>query len=245
MSLRNYLDKLNRYFWFSKEENLHYIIVVIGLAFIASWTKWGGDTFDATTGLLNFGIALILVGLTVFIHHAGQRLTALSLGFRAEHKLWWHGLLIGLILVIISNGNIQFLAATGTLAYLMPAHRLGAMRYGTNLKTISKIVLAGPIANILLAGLAKSLVWLGILSSIGNQLFTLNMWFAAINLLPIPPLDGSKIFYSSRLTYAFIASTILGYVILIQLFNIYSYLFALLIGILGWLLFYIILERNW
>jgi len=245
MSLRNYIDKLNRYFWFSKEEQLHFLIVVGIFALIASWNDWGETTFDAARGLWNLLLGIIFMALTVFVHHAGQRLMALFVNFRAEQRIWWHGLLISLILTILSGGTIQIFAGTGTLAYLLPAHRLGALRYGTNLSTISKIMLAGPLANILFAGLAKSLEWLGILGSIGNELFVINLWFAGINLLPIPPLDGAKVFFASRLTYLFIASTILGYLGLIAFLNIYSYLFALLIGITCWFIYYLTFEREW
>jgi len=243
--MRNYIDKLKRYFWFSQEEHLHFWIVVVGLALIFSWNNWGGTTFDATTGVMNFGIALIFLTLTVFAHHAGQRMMALALNFKAEQRIWWYGLIGGLMLAVISGGKIQFLAATGTLAYILPAHRLGAFRYGPNIGSISKIVLMGPLFNIFFAGLVKSLQWLGLLGGYADALFTLNLWFAAVNLFPIPPLDGAKVFFHSRLTYVFIAVTILSYVFFINAFNLYSYIFALLTGCVGWLLFYIFFERNW
>ena len=85
----------------------------------------------------------------------------------------------------------------------------------------------------------------GILShSIGNELFVLNLSFAAWNLLPIPPLDGSKVFYYSRLTYVFIFGSIASYVFMVYFLNIYSYIYALLIGCVIWLLYYIFLERK-
>lgn len=245
MSIKNYIDKLNRYFWFSQEELTHFIIVVLTLSLVYSWTDWGTGQFSATTGLKNYIIALILIGMTVFVHHAGQRMMALKLGFRAENKIWWYGLIISLLLVIITNGNIKFLAATSTIAHLMPIHRLGAFRYGPNLVTIAKIVLAGPILNIIFSALIKSLEWIGILNPyIAGKLFTLNIVYAGWNLLPIPPLDGSKILYYSRLLYAFLFGTIISYVLLVYLLNIYSYIIALLIGCLTWLTYYITVERK-
>lgn len=245
MSLRNYLDKLKRYFWFSKEEWLSYCIAIIGLALIYSWTQWGEQRFDLNIGLKNFGIALILVGITVFIHHTGQRMTALWFGLRAQQRLWWYGILIGLILTILSNGKIQFLAATGTLAYMLPIHRLGAFRYGPGINILAKIAMAGPIANIFFAAIIKTLEWTGLLDpAFAQEMFVLNLTFAFWNLWPIPPLDGSKIFYYSRLVYVFIFSSFTGYVFLIYFFNIYSYIYALLIGIIAWLLFLFLYERK-
>jgi len=245
MSLRNYIDKLKRYFWFSKEEWLSFGIAVLALSFIYSWNQWGTNGFNLATGLKNYLIAAILVGITVFIHHSGQRMMALSVGMRAEQKLWWYGFLAGLILVIITNGKIKFLAATSTLAFMLPAHRLGAFRYGPGVTTISKTVLAGPLANIFFSALVKSLEWAGILSpALGQELFTLNLIFAGWNLLPIPPLDGSKVFFYSRLVYAFLFGSIVSYVIMVYVFNYYSYIVALLFGGLVWLLYYIFVEKE-
>ncbi len=245
MSLRNYLDKLKRYFWFSKEEILNFIIVVVVLSIIYSWTDWGIEKFNLATGFKNLLTAVVLIAITVFVHHAGQRMMALALGFRAEQKLWWHGLIIGLVLVMITGGKIKFLAATGMLVYLLPVHRLGAFRYGPNLTTIAKISLAGPVLNIFFSALVKSFEWAGLLSPyIGQRLFVLNLAFAAWNLLPIPPLDGSKVFFYSRLTYMFLFGSIASYVMLIYFLNIYSYIIALLIGAIVWLLFYIFFESK-
>ncbi len=243
--MRNFIDKLKRYFRFSKEETISFWIVVVCLAFIYSWTDWGTQRFDAIVGLKNFLIAIALIGITVFVHHAGQRMMSLSLGLRAEHKMWWYGLLIGLILVAITNGKIKFLAATGTLAYLLPIHRLGAFRYGPNLTTLSKIAMAGPVANIFFSAIVKSFEWIGLLSpTIGQKLFVLNLTFAFWNLFPIPPLDGSKIFYYSRLTYVFLFTAFTGYVALEYFFQIYSYWAGLFIGSICWLLYYIFIERK-
>jgi len=244
--MRNYLDKLNRYFWFSREELLHFSLATLCLAFIYSWTDWGVQRFDVAVGLKNYITAVIFIAITLFVHHAGQRMTALSLGFRAEHRIWWYGILIGLIAVALTNGKVTFLAATGFIVYLLPMHRLGAFRYGPNITTIAKIALAGPLTSIFFSALIKSIEWAGLLSpTISNKLFTLNIAFAAWNLLPIPPLDGAKIFYNSRLTYVFIFGSIASYVFMVYFLNIYSYIIALLIGCIVWLLYYIFFEKEW
>ncbi len=246
MSVRNYIDKLNRYFWFSREELLHFCLATLCLAFIYSWTDWGAQTFDAGLGLKNYATAIILTGITLFVHHAGQRMMSIALGFRTEHRIWWYGILIGLIAVALTDGKVKFLAATGFIVYLLPAHRLGAFRYGPNITTISKIALAGPIMNFLFSAIIKSFEWAGILSAtISNKLFILNIAFAAWNLLPIPPLDGAKVFYNSRLTYVFLFGTIVSYVFMVYFLSIYSYIIALLTGCIIWLLYYIFFESEW
>lgn len=246
MSLRNYLNKLKKHYPFSKEEFTGLLIGIFVLALIHSWDQWGVERFDATAGISNLLTSLIYLTITVLVHHTGQRMMALKLGYKATHTLWWHGAIIGLLLVMLSNGNITFLAISGTSITLLTAHRIGAFRYGPNISDVARVALAGPIANILFAGLIKTLNWMALFpTGLADTLFVLNLAFAGWNLLPIPPLDGAKVFYFSRLTYAFLFGTIASYVLLIFAFDIYSYLLALLIGSITWLLFYLFFERKW
>lgn len=64
-------------------------------------------------------------------------------------------------------------------------------------KDMALVALAGPLTNILLAISASLLLRLPFLPSIFYDLFstvvTLNLLLAIFNLLPIPPLDGSKV----------------------------------------------------
>lgn len=246
MSLRNYLDKVKRYFSFSKTETTSFVIVVAILALVASWSEFGyGTQADYVMGLKNWLYAVLLVGITVFVHHASQRLMALSLGFYAEQKLWWHGLIISLILVLLTNGYVKFLAATSTIIHLLPVHRLGAFRYGPNISSIMKISMAGPVGNIFFSAFVKSLEWANILPpAFAEQLFIMNLSFAAWNLLPIPPLDGSKLMYYSRLTYIFMAFSLISYAVMVYWLGVYSYIYAGLIGIGAWLAFYIFIEKG-
>jgi Zn-dependent protease len=74
-----------------------------------------------------------------------------------------------------------------------------------------------------------------------NKLFIFNLAFAVWNLLPIPPLDGSKLFFHSRLTFAFIFGSVLGYTVLAG-FGVYSWILGLIIGGIIWLLYYVSFE---
>ena len=237
MSWANYKDKLDKYFWFSKEEWKAFVITVLIGALIYSWNSWGDVRFDAAQGAKSLIIAIILVGVAVFVHHAVQRMFALTLGFRAEHRLWWYGLVIGLILAMLSRGSIVFFAASSTLIHLMPIHRLGAFRYGPNLATFSKISFMGPFASATLAWITSLFMAWEIVGQVaGHRFFMLNAMFAVMNLLPIPPLDGSRIFYSSRPEYIFIFLSFLAFAVIGYTFQVYSATAAFLVGVGGSLL---------
>jgi Zn-dependent protease len=62
-----------------------------------------------------------------------------------------------------------------------------------------RVAVAGPAANLITALLAMSLAKAGgrFLGTLGSELLSwvmlYNVWFALFNLLPVPPLDGSRI----------------------------------------------------
>lgn len=88
-------------------------------------------------------------------------------------------------------------------------------RYYRNLRQgILKVAFAGPAANLFLCALALFLlVFLGRMGLLSNGvrqfliwLELYNVWFAFFNLIPLPPLDGSKIlmcFLSSKQAYEY------------------------------------------
>lgn len=246
MNFRNFKDKVNRYFWFSKEEWKNFIIGVIICGFIFSFDKWGDKTPNILIGLTNFAYMIFISFISIFVHHGGQRLAGLIYGFKIEHKLWWYGPYVSLILSFLSLGQIKFFVFSSFEAHLLPVHRLGFFRHGPNIRTIGIIAFMGPVSNILFATFFKSIDLLFFNNNpFLNAVFIFNLLFAAYNFLPVPPLDGSKIFFGSRLTYIFIFSFFISYVILIISAQYYSYILAFLIAVFATTLFYIFFERKW
>lgn len=244
--MRNYIDKLRRYFWFSREELKGLALVIAVFAFVFSLSEWidgGSSVYEIGRSL---AVSLVIVAVSVMVHQAGQRLVGIARGFKVETKVWWYGLLICLALGVMSRGKLMFFAATGMWVHHLAVHRLGMFRYGPNVEAMAWIAFAGPAANILFATIVKNiqmyLTFIPLNPEIAEKIFFFNWLFAGINLLPIPPLDGSRLFFMSRLWYAFIAGTIIGYLFLITV-GVYSYWLALLIGGATWLIFYIFFER--
>ncbi len=231
--MRNFWDKWQKYGWFAPKEWTAFLIVVLGLGLIESWTLWGSTQFDAVSGMKNWLYWSVLCAIVVFVHHASQRAQALSLGFKLEHKLWWNGMVFGLIGMILSGGRLTFLAVTSTHEQLMMIHRLGAFRFGANLATLAKIAMAGPIANMIFAGIVGGLGASGIIgSAFAADLFWLSAFFALWNMLPIPPLDGAKILYWSRFMYFWLVFSLVVYGGVALLFGAFGFAYPIAV-ILG------------
>lgn len=243
MVLENLRDKLKRYVWFSSEEARGVVLTILVLSFVYSFDKWGTSRFDAMIGLQHWLEGVVLFGVIVLVHHFCQRIAALHYGFQPEHVVWWYGLLASVMLSILSNGIIKMYAVTGLMISMLPAHRIGRFRYGPNVQTFANICALGLVGNISAAALLKTLSWfLHVPAAFVDEWFVQNLIFVAWNLLPIPPLDGSRILYGSRLFYVFVFGSFLGYVFL-ALAGIFSFVFALLLGSIAWFLFYYFVEK--
>jgi len=132
-------------------------------------------------------IALIAVGTGFVFHEMAHRQAARHYGFHAEYRAWREGLIFAVLFAFISGGKFTFAAPGATYIF---AQNISAEKNG-------KISVAGPAINVLL-GFALLFASLAIANEfIKMALFYagyINFWFAFFNLLPIGPLDGTKVF---------------------------------------------------
>jgi len=135
-----------------------------------------------------FGVALIGIGTGFLFHELAHKGVAQRFGYHAEFRMWKMGLIIAVAAALLSFGRFFFFApgAVYTSTYKTPnAHEEGL------------ISAAGPLTNIALAGLfyllAAGTGYADIWSLVGAFGFQVNLWLAAFNLIPFPPLDGVKI----------------------------------------------------
>ncbi len=247
-SWANYKDKVVRYFPFSQSEWKGFATTVLVFAVLFSFTNWGETAFDLQEGLKNLLIAIVIVGVSLFVHHAAQRLMGLWYGYRVEHRVWWIGLLVGLLAAMLSNGRVLIFAATALQAHFLPAHRLGRWRYGPSLREIGATAFMGPIASVVVAFLLYLIA-----PTFFADFLTFNLLFAAYNMLPIPPLDGLHVFVGSRagyggsFAYLFTFFSFLGFFLIYFLANFsfwWSILLGMIIGLLGWFVFFTVAERK-
>ncbi len=162
---------------------ISFIVIALGFTILYS----NGDYSHVT---LIFPVVMIGVGAGFIFHELGHKFVAMHYGYYAEYELWPTGLLIALV---SSFFGFIFAAPGAVVIY----------SNGMEKKTNGIISLAGPIVNIILG-----LIFFLILGSLGDFIYTetgaivylicvlgtrINFFLAAFNLLPIPPLDGSKV----------------------------------------------------
>ena len=162
---------------------ISFIVIALGFTILYS----NGDYSHVT---LIFPIVMIGVGAGFIFHELGHKFVAMHYGYYAEYELWPTGLLIALV---SSFFGFIFAAPGAVVIYSQ----------GMDEKTNGLISIAGPLVNI-----ALGLIFFLILGSLGNYVYTetgaivqlicvlgtrINFFLAAFNLLPIPPLDGSKV----------------------------------------------------
>lgn len=180
---------------FTREEIRDIIIAVIALTifYALSVTRPLGWSFD--TLMLFIPISFIAVGIGFILHELGHKIVAQRFGFFSEFRRWDYGLILGLL-------SIPF----GFMIFAPGAVYFGSYGRMVTQEENGKISIAGPIVNIILALLFLGLtITLRPYLSIDNAnmmyivlltlvlAFNVNSFLALFNLLPIPPLDGSKV----------------------------------------------------
>ena len=242
-SWRNFVDKVKRYFPPESFEKRGLLITIILLGFMFSFRDWGTTQFDVTLGLKNFVIAIVLVAVAMAVHELAHRTIAVWLGYRSQYKAWILGLVIGLVLIFVSNGRLFFVAAGTLVITHLEFHRLGKGYYALNYKHLGWIAMSGAIANMLFAVILKS-VYIGTGWPLLEKAISINMWIALYDMLPIPPFNGSRTFFGSRFVYMFVVGALIGCAVLLTYTSgIIPLLGALVLGALVLFVFFVYVDK--
>ncbi|OLD35236.1 MAG: hypothetical protein AUI50_03000 [Crenarchaeota archaeon 13_1_40CM_2_52_14] len=187
---------------FSSGEILSIIVAWIVLSVAITYQKLVG--LLTGTGGLDVVIAGFVATATGFIlHEMGHKFVAIRRGYLAHFRLWIWGLVLTISIVTISGGGLVF-GAPGAV-YISPS---AAGFYGYDSSRGSGdpeednmvISAAGPGINLAFAIGFLALLFSvppGFLSTVARFGFFLNAGLGSFNMLPVPPLDGSKIFRKS------------------------------------------------
>jgi len=183
---------------------LAWAVLTIGVSYRYVIGLAGGATGD-----LEFVVAAGVATATGFIlHEMGHKFVAIRHGYVAHFQIWIWGIALTLVTAVISGGAFLF-GAPGAV-YIAPAAVMGAFGYGyyasnrrptDPIRENMLISAAGPVVNLAFAlfflivyELSTTYNFVAIVATFG---FELNVGLGSFNMLPIPPLDGSKIFKNS------------------------------------------------
>ena len=139
--------------------------------------------------ILLLAISAVLIVFSFLLHELAHKFTAQKYGAWAEFRMYPGGLMLAIVMSLFG-----FLFAAPGAVYIN-----GRITEEMN----GRISMAGPLVNLLLATGAVVFVpfTTGILSDVAFMMAYFNAFLALFNMLPIPPLDGSKIFRWNRGAY--------------------------------------------
>ncbi len=143
-----------------------------------------------------FPLTLFIVIIAFAAHEIiGHKLIAQHYGYFAEYRMWPFGLVLALV-----SSLAGFIFAAPGAVYISPVRKKFAFHVAHITKRENGIIsLGGPAVNIVLgfAMLASAFVFPS-LSPLFSIAARISFWLAIFNLIPLSPLDGSKIFEWSK-----------------------------------------------
>lgn len=155
------------------------------LSFFSRTTLTSGGSTAASSFSANFAMALVTVGPGFVFHELSHKFVAQRYGFWAEFRMWPMGLVLALVTSLIG-----FIFAAPGATYIS----------GMNISESEngRISLAGPLVNVAIAILFLPFAIMAppnsFLAGVGTLGAYINLFLAWFNLVPIGPLDGSKVF---------------------------------------------------
>ena len=164
---------------FSRNEIKDLLISVFALALIFS-------SFDIEL----LPMTLFVVILVFFSHELGHKFLAQHYGLDAEYRMWTWGIILGLVIAILPGGFV--FVAPGAVyishrrQFAFQVSRLTRNQYGL-------INFIGPLINIIV-GVSMLIIPMTLFMLTAR----VSLFLALFNLIPFPPLDGSKIFTWNR-----------------------------------------------
>jgi len=173
--------------------------IALGVAFSFALAQGGLNViqlastgqFSASDAVTLVSISLVTVGPGFVFHELSHKFVAQRYGYWAEFRMWPMGLVLALVTSLIG-----FIFAAPGATYIS----------GTNITKEENgvISVAGPMMNVAIAALFTPLLLLSggsLLYLVGYIGVRINVFLALFNMLPIGPLDGSKVFRWNKLLW--------------------------------------------
>lgn len=179
-------------FGFSSVElrDLAISVLVLGFAFNMALNPASLAIFPQN--ILLFLQTLFIIVIAFAAHEViGHKLVAQHYGYFAEYRMWTYGLIIAL-----ASSFFGFIFAAPGAVYISPVRKKFAFHVARITERENGIIsLGGPAVNIVLGfATAAAAFALPVFSGVLFMASSISFWLALFNLIPFPPLDGSKIF---------------------------------------------------
>lgn len=189
---RTFWYNMKRYgFSLSKKEIKQIVITVLMIAFVWSFGKWGGATFNFVEGIKNFSLGIFYALTGVILNQFGQRILAVYFGYDPSYEYGMLGLMIALVIAFASRGFLIFFFPGAINLRHLTASRLGEFRYYTNDWEWAKVGFMGPFLNIFIVIMLSPFKT----NPIIKDLMFMNIMFAIYALIPLPGNLGLYLFY--------------------------------------------------
>ncbi|TRZ54800.1 site-2 protease family protein [archaeon] len=172
-------------FGFSKIEIRDLAVSVFVLAF--AFSSWNFSLLPLT---------LFIIVIAFAAHEIiGHKLIAQHFGYFAEYRMWPQGLVLALI-----SSLFGFIFAAPGAVYISPVRKKFAFHVARITERENGIIsLGGPAVNIVLGfALIASAFFIPALEGLFSTAARISFWLAIFNLIPFPPLDGSKVLAWSK-----------------------------------------------
>ncbi len=170
----------------SEREATEIMISVFSISLALSIATQGlGVLLDISTLIPSISFFLITVGIGFIAHEMAHKFVAIYFGASAEFRMWTQGIIF---MFFISLLGFVFAAPGAVYIY---ANHISKMENGI-------ISLAGPMVNVIIALAFLGLFFTGLFTSpLAISIFIwgarINLFLALFNVIPIYPLDGSKV----------------------------------------------------
>lgn len=161
--------------------NMVLISGVLGFIFMDSIRKFGSVGFNWN----DFIFAALITAPGIILHEFAHKFVAMFFGFDAVFKASYFGLILGIFLKVVGSPLILF--APGYVIF----------SGGSGLQN-SLVAFSGPFMNLLIFLIALIILKYGDVKKKMYYILYLtkqiNLFLFIFNMLPIPPLDGYKVF---------------------------------------------------